>query len=1122
MNQVQRKAQQSQGDLDSHGRSEASMNDTSLSRHDQSLASENSPKDGTQVFHSQAPSHNLSDVHAPKENLNKSRVSLGGSTELLAFYANPKSIQSNPNSNKIQVAHQSLPGEGDPMDTTSADKAKANPSSVSVVINKPARSSRERHASPAERLTSNAVDTGPTTTTERGHEQQASKKRQRDSAGTESHMTRDKDLRSNDSRPMRPPSPSKKRRRTDAEETILVDSTGAEKSPPNIAPSTSGGPGVGNKTVPADVLVINHWEGMTAIPASEVEIPKDQMELLEQLKWYPQEPGVSAPLCHVPPHLLSQWNDIARNRHRRTKKLDEPQFEEIPDRAPTPTQGTTLSTIESASESEELPWSGSSRGGSPLNALPEDTPPRQIVAGNETPTLTATQGSASQIEPKKEVDMESGSQDSLPNARPIIVGSADASNPTAKVISTPRSKAPTKPTKVCSPKHSAGGISSPKLNVSMPLSGGLHAQPSTPIRQSPRHQSNLGDTIATSGSQDKPMIDESDESDDSDDDMEASVPFALGQSVPLSSQPQHHPTSSGPSLPGMAEASIQVAETPVVGSAHLRNKQNQQASSDLPGSQQLQSEDHKTSSASRIRNTYCSQESHRQTDSSNEAKDPSLLGDDNNSPQVGGLGSQTQASGSRVLDPSKPTRRQRGSSIFHLEPSDDPPFPSASPLLPAISRPNEAAGHSKKSQSKPESASKTLQSPVKAHMAVSRGGKAHTDSPDVEIVTRRQSYLGQVDRSAEAQRIYENFCSAYPPYSGDFSHFVKMCSRLHAMREKGLLKRSFLWDDFVIINLEHPERSSPQASNAMSYEDYFCSICLVPQYKKRSLTASGIDVAASQQIANPIASPETVHSPSRPTSKLKGKQNPSLGDEAVNVSFTASLVDKFSDLHARSFGHTNNDHALTPLLQSTATRSSSTSSNDTEPDTRFIKKEDDNEHDAGFPAELIPSHSSHPTMDGEVADSTQASTDSAHSAPQNAPAKVESDLDDLDETQQADDSHHRTASIELGDDTHDHNIPVSSDMVPVAASANDSPANSPSKQKRSTWFSSLQTLFPPKGISPANPPWSHDPNTPFKRWARQDQNVLQEINRRGGTKVLLDEAGIICRPTYNRAPRDSQ
>ncbi|KAL4905393.1 hypothetical protein BDW74DRAFT_177764 [Aspergillus multicolor] len=56
-----------------------------------------------------------------------------------------------------------------------------------------------------------------------------------------------------------------------------------------------------------------------------------------------------------------------------------------------------------------------------------------------------------------------------------------------------------------------------------------------------------------------------------------------------------------------------------------------------------------------------------------------------------------------------------------------------------------------------------------------------------------------------------------------------------------------------------------------------------------------------------------------------------------------------------------------------------------------------------------------------------------------------------------------------------------------------------------SWFSSLRHIFP------AEPVWSDDPHTPFKKWARADQNVLSVRNQRGGLHVPVDEKGVIQR-----------
>ncbi|KAL4747982.1 hypothetical protein BDW72DRAFT_196186 [Aspergillus terricola var. indicus] len=59
------------------------------------------------------------------------------------------------------------------------------------------------------------------------------------------------------------------------------------------------------------------------------------------------------------------------------------------------------------------------------------------------------------------------------------------------------------------------------------------------------------------------------------------------------------------------------------------------------------------------------------------------------------------------------------------------------------------------------------------------------------------------------------------------------------------------------------------------------------------------------------------------------------------------------------------------------------------------------------------------------------------------------------------------------------------------------------------WFTSLRHIFPPRTNTKFV--WSDDPHTPFKQWARADQNVLRVRNQRGGLNVPIDERGVIGR-----------
>jgi hypothetical protein len=384
-------------------------------------------------------------------------------------------------------------------------------------------------------------------------------------------------------------------------------------------------------------------------------------------------------------------------------------------------------------------------------------------------------------------------------------------------------------------------------------------------------------------------------------------------------------------------------------------------------------------------------------------------------------------------------------------------------------------------------------------------------SPNGELVARRQSFIDKRDRTAQALMFYEKFCNDYPPYSGDFAHFTEMCAKLQALREKGALQRSFLWDDFVILHLEeyqrHMEDCASQDSKTLKYEDFFCSSFARPRHKKRSLTTRAVNVAASQFVP-----PDTTTSSSQPPPCPAATQG-----EGAYPSFTASLVDKLSDLHTRSFNNASAsdipDGPSTNTDIPPATQYSHLHSAGSLP-TVQVKLEPDNSSNGVMDtqAHTMSSSGQKPVLsssDQNIDDSTQHDEDDT---------QVKPDLSDVgmteaDESQQADRTHHRTASIELGDDTEDrHSSRVSPPastkaLAEVAASTDDVQQEAPRPRP---WFRSLRNIFP------TGPVWSDDPNTPFKRWAREDQNVLQELNRRGGAKIQLDDKGVICRPTYKR------
>ena len=419
-------------------------------------------------------------------------------------------------------------------------------------------------------------------------------------------------------------------------------------------------------------------------------------------------------------------------------------------------------------------------------------------------------------------------------------------------------------------------------------------------------------------------------------------------------------------------------------------------------------------------------------------------------------------------------------------------------------------------------------------------GQKKSHNTNVELVARRQGFIDKSDKYAEAQTIYGKFCNDYSPYSGDFAHFTKMCSKLQTMRQKGQLQRSFLWDDFVIQHLEEYPRYfaglSSQESKALQYEHWFSSRFSRPQHKKRSLTAHGVDIVASQFVPPTSAELEIPPVPHQATIQSEVTQDKGVQKEVRKTSFTTSLVEEIPTLHAQSFDDvTAPDGSMPTATQSsssfastgsdsvdvkkepapdgsmpTATQSSTSSAN-TDSDSVEVKEEPDDSFVQPIASQIITSSNDQkpmPSSHEEIVDATQYDADNTHIVPNaNDVDMIEPNMDEIDETQ-GDDTHHETASIELGDDTDDRRLSAS--PAPPAALGGMKAAEPEPPRQRRPWFRSLREIYP-KG-----PVWSDDPDTPFKRWARQDQNVLQELRRRGGARVLTDEKGVIRWPTYNQ------
>ncbi|RAK71758.1 uncharacterized protein BO72DRAFT_532434 [Aspergillus fijiensis CBS 313.89] len=590
------------------------------------------------------------------------------------------------------------------------------------------------------------------------------------------------------------------------------------------------------------------WKDLTRIEERDIRIPKDQQNLLGLYKrrWIPPLPGESKPQGHVPPRLLAQWNTIVTRRSRAAseRSLEKATPEALPLERPSLGSPSPTPRADSDSEGEPLTsqWSESSPEQTIRRrpALPEDSSP---IRGSPRRL-----GRNVPVADRPKVQADRLTEESIPESD-------------QRALSTISEK--------------PGGIAGRAKTDIHP------ARRSIPVRAQSLRDDSDGD------------------SDDSM--MDTSVPCPLGVELSQSqffTQSEREITSSGPSLPAPAtQDQVQVVDTPETNLGRFRHSQPE-LSSKAPEMQPFSTHSpsvDKSSSQSRILNSVGSSTdkgsssqilSNDQSRGTNAEIRVDIAGTQMSNQDLSTQDPTPGSTADMVLDSSAPRLReasvimevampssllletsgQKGaSSEFLAQRSSNRHSVGVVSKRPASALENEASGPSKRPRTQP---------PETAHEPTSSA--LHPQSP-----------RNPAD-SWEAQQTYGKFCRNYPNYTGDFHHFTKLCSKLHAVRAKGHLQRSFLWDDFIIKHLEefpgYIQQNQMSESKSMDYEDYFASTFSRPVYKKRSLTAQGIAIAAAQY--DPARKePAPAHaSPTRP-----------------ETSFTGSLVDRFTNLHAHSF-----------------------------------------------------------------------------------------------------------------------------------------------------------------------------------------------------------------------------
>ncbi len=821
--------------------------------------------------------------------------------------------------------------------------------------------------------------------------------------------------------------------------------------------------------------IVDPWEGMTGIRSIDVTVPKDQMELLEPDKkpWYPPQVGEPVVSGRVPPALLDEWNRLAFQRHQKEIYNKPGSMED--DHLITPSTPAAETSSDSGSDCE---WT----------ATPGRTPRRGALLPVDSSPLK--DGSVHHEIPRRRTPSDQGDRTEVREES----------------------------------QHEKETIPGPPVNQS-------------PRAESPPIQAGVENNEPNASSSVANVTHDNDDGNESnsssDSEMSVSVPQPLSGSTQQETSSQVEPgvSSSGPSLPESAGENVQVMETPAAAFSKSRSATYNQGGFETGlGNMVVQSQADKSSSQSRVLNTYASRDESTNGETSQESsKSLPPSGPDAQHPVLG-IGNrfsseapatqQTRWSGSSSLLTSSGRQMVERSwataSLHHSQSSRA--FSSYRELPPSSMLSVEDDNRSSSVQSSARGTPLKIDRATPLKRFASEMGDSDHGSPskrnkydskptalnlegglDERIILRRKSYIINSEQSVEAARVYEKFRNDYPSYQGDFEHFTKLCSRLQAVREGGSLPKSFLWDDFIIKHLlGYPVFLADCLGNeakSITYEEYFLSSISKPTYKKRSLTVEGISACAAQYIII-----DERRSSSRPATGTGTGIN-------TKSSFTESLRDQFDNFHAHSFVETRD-----------------LSTDDEQPE----DSQSETDSEGGLSRYSIP--------DSEPARAAAAAQEDGNEdmnlehithKPSPAPVTVtyEHELSSGDEDEDMEDVHgtaHETASVELGDSNNNSQDraevkalgapPNAASEIPASDAASIADADIESSHEFSeeepineNWFDSLRHIFP------TEPVWSDDPNTPFKKWALADQNVLSVRNRRGGARVDTDEKGIIRR-----------
>ncbi|KAL4960136.1 uncharacterized protein BDV14DRAFT_148814 [Aspergillus stella-maris] len=912
--------------------------------------------------------------------------------------------------------------------------------------------------------------------------------------------------------------------------------------------------------------MVNPWEDMIEIRSIDVTVPMDQLELLdaERKPWYPPAVGEHLLSGNIPPALLGEWNQLVLQRQQ-----EESDGSKLADDGRSKGPSTPISKRSSENEDSDedsdddlsddcgddtdehfkIPWSTS----------PTRTPSRSVLfAQNPLPEDTPTKKAP---EPPKSRQI-SGKGDNPDTTHP------EQQDVQEDVAASPhnRNKSP----------------DSVHRNEHQDLSQPQEQDPeSASVKASERPHDQQGDVVDDPdilGMNDAgPRSSQSDNTESetsSDSEMEIIPLHPLSVSTQGVSSQAEGPSSSSASLPEVARQRVQVLETPAAALRKSHTEMNNQNA--FQANVEMASQPDKSSSQSRILNTYPSNDGDSRQETSQESlrSAPAVETEKSNHMHVQGTPLNNE------VPPTQPTPWSETNSVFT---SSGPKVVETSAILAASTYQSQSSKAfssyrdlppssmlSLDEQRSPSVQSSTQHSPLKIDRAsplkrsASEIGYGGCDSPskrakvdsqptsqDLNIIANKAKFFHQeatthAAQSLEASEIYKKFCSAYPTYTGDFEHFLGQCSRLRAFREGGSLQRPHLWDDFIIKHLtDYPQYLTNCMRNdtrPLAYEQHFANSFSTPTYTKRCLLPTRINTCAAQFIAV-NTEPRDISWP-----------------VDTKTSFTESLRNNLSNFHAHSFAPTQYSSQNEQQQADWNDTSSEISIPDSEParaaaqalldedrsvngmrETTSIAPDwmpsDEEMEDADNDADI--DGTMHETASVELGDEDESKTEV-----ETRPTPGKSLRDSVPESPAANANANAVAEpesefeVELEPETRSQEpfIPSRPDVPIVAPPPTqvNPPQAEPQQPTKPTasaqtvsddevededededrdedqnenWFTSLRHITHP--LETNGPSWSDDPNTPFKQWARRDQDVLSVRNQRGGLHVEVDENGVV-------------